>query len=99
MPASIVTTFIRSRNPRPVLRTGDRWSLQPVVTLAIELARLHPTALLAVSCSNGNPPTIVTDISHASIVAAIATLRNRPNSAGWRYCRSDGDANAWKDYL
>jgi hypothetical protein len=78
MPAPVHTTFIRSPNPAPTLKRGDRWSLQPVVTLALEIARRHPDVLLSVyTGAAGEPPTIITEAPRVGIIAAIASVRQR----------------------
>lgn len=88
MPPISVSTFVRCPNPHPLLKRGDRWLLQPLVDLGLELARRHPAVLLTVYTDG--PPTIVTDILRSDIIAAIyhvrtVAARRRPGQPPTRY--------------
>jgi len=81
-----LTHFVRCPNPHPVVKPDNRWLLQPLVALALELARQHPDKLLSLSVLGG-PPTIVTEIPMPYIVGALNTVREAGHlpSSGARF--------------
>jgi len=94
-----MTHFVRCPNPTPVVKPDNRWLLQPLISLALELARQHPDKLLSLSVTGG-PPTIVTEIPLAYIVGALSDVRQagRLPSEGARFrWTNDALSGPWVD--